>query len=106
MSDRYHRTSHPLAIMAARYFEDGEEAALWKAARDAKAEAERARVAYELAQGRLAKAEKAAREARHWHAVRLLDALDLPRPDPMGSEEAWAYSDCGEVVIGIRKKGS
>ena len=102
--DRYHRTREPLALIAQRRFEAGEEERLWKVERDALEAAEKARVAHERAQLDLQAASTKVRDARHWNAVALLSALGLPVPDRMGSEEAWAYLDCDEVVIGIRKK--
>jgi hypothetical protein len=103
VSDRYHRTKDPTALLAMRAFHDGEEARAWREAHEAHHAASDARVAYEHAKQRHRDAEQEVARKRDWFARRLMEALDIP-PADISFDEAWAYQDGDEVVIGVRRK--
>lgn len=106
MSDQ-RRTIHTLdpgVLLAFRCFRR-EEDDMWRAAQAAKEALCAARVAHERATEACAKAEEAVRERRDWWARRALEVLGEPAPDP-SFEEAFAYDECGGVVIAVRKKAA
>jgi hypothetical protein len=101
-ADHYEETRDKLALIAFRYFRDGERARLGKVLGEASEAVMKAHDALQAAQDRHHQAHVALHKAEHLFANQVLEAIGLPHDYTDEKCSKWCYTQGGGLVIASR----